>query len=364
MHDAGISEHVVKKINFGLSKVFSFAGELMYYPIINEMKHKFILLWAIWTLVGIALVGGASMADPKNSMAAVVANVLSLAPLLGILLALGAPKAAKQFSDWLHQEKNSLLYVAGGISFLFVLPGLVTGKFDPYYSVIFTAIVFAVFGVLKQAANQEFILTWTDLVLWLLLWIPFDLRWYMQMLPATNDSYTWWSVAISVVGVVGWVGYHRAGIGFNLTPRLKDLRIAVIALVLIMVVVVPPGLLTGFLSFHIPQSYPIPKLTLHFVGLFLTVALPEELFFRGILLGGLDKLFSKKWIPLVVSSLAFGLMHWNNASTLSTQITYVCLAAVAGVGYGWAYRKSGNNLLAAILVHTLVDWTWKLFLAG
>ena len=23
-----------------------------------------------------------------------------------------------------------------------------------------------------------------------------------------------------------------------------------------------------------------------------------------------------------------------------------------------------NNLLAAILVHTLVDWTWKLFLQG
>jgi membrane protease YdiL (CAAX protease family) len=131
-----------------------------------------------------------------------------------------------------------------------------------------------------------------------------------------------------------------------------------------MVLVVPPGLLTGFLSFHLPQTYPIPKLTIHFVGLFLTVALPEELFFRGILLRGLDKMFSKKWIPLVVSSLAFGLMHWNNANTLSTQITYICLAAISGVGYGWAYRKSGNNLFAAILVHTLVDWTWKLFLAS
>jgi len=98
------------------------------------------------------------------------------------------------------------------------------------------------------------------------------------------------------------------------------------------------------------------------VGLFLTVALPEELFFRGILLRGLEKQFSRKWIPLVISSLAFGLMHWNNASTLSTQITYISLAALAGVGYGWTYRKSGNNLLAAILVHTLVDWTWRIFL--
>jgi membrane protease YdiL (CAAX protease family) len=186
----------------------------------------------------------------------------------------------------------------------------------------------------------------------------------MQMLPAINDSYTWWSIAISTIGVIGWYGYRRADIGFNLVPRLKDIGIAFLALAFIMVLVVPPGLLTGFLAFHIPQSFNIPKLTLHFLGLFLTVALPEELFFRGILLRGLDKMFSRKWIPLVISSLAFGLMHWNNVSTLSTQITYVCLAAIAGLGYGWAYRKSGNNLIAAILVHTLVDWTWKLFLAG
>jgi len=57
-------------------------------------------------------------------------------------------------------------------------------------------------------------------------------------------------------------------------------------------------------------------------------------------------------------------MHWNNVSTLPTQIIYVSLATIAGLGYAWAYKKSGNNLLAAILTHTLVDWVWKLVLAG
>ena len=327
------------------------------------MKKRFVLLWAIWTLIGAALIYGSTISDSENSIASVIAIVLSLSPLFGILLALGSLKASPQFNDWLQKDKNSLFWVAGGISFLFVLPGLVTGKFDPYYSFIFTAIVFAVFGVLRQTANREFSLTWADLALWILLWIPFDLRWYMEILPLTHDTYTWWSIAIPVIGVIGWYGYRRADIGFNLVPRFKDIRIALLALVLIMVFVVPIGLLTGFLTFHFPQTYNIPKLTVRFVGLFLTVALPEELFFRGILLRGLDKMFSKKWIPLVISSLAFGLMHWNNASTLSMQISYVCLAAIAGMGYGWAYLKSGNNLFAAILVHTLVDWFWKLFLA-
>lgn len=326
------------------------------------MKNRFVVLWTIWTLIGVALIYGTSVSDSKNNFASVIANVLSLSPILGLVLALGSLRASRQFNDWLQRDKKSLVYIAGGLSLLFVLPGLLTGKFDPYNSVIFAVIVFSVFGVLRQAKNAEYIFTWTDLALWTLLWIPFDLRWSMELLPAVSGSYTWWSITVSAIGVIGWYGYRGADIGYNLVPKFKDLRIVLLALVMIMVVVVPPGLLTGFLTFSIPESFRIPKLLAGFVGLFLTVALPEELFFRGIMLRGLEKMFAKKWIPLVISSLAFGLMHWNNASTLSTQITYVSLAAIAGLGYGWAYRKSGNNLLAAILVHTLVDWTWRLFL--
>ena len=328
------------------------------------MKNRFGMLWAIWTLFGVALIYGVSVSDSKLSTISIVANVLSLSPLIGLMLSLGSVKASRQFNDWLRRDQNSLVYVAGGISLLFMLPGLLTFKFNPYYSAIFAAIVFAVLGVLKQAKSDEFLFTWTDLTLWILLWIPFDLRWYMDMVPGVSDTYAWWSVALSVIAVIGWSGYRGAEIGFNLVPKFKDFRVVLIAMAIIMAFVVPPGLITGFLKFNVPESYNIPKLALHFVGLFLTVALPEELFFRGILLRGLDKMFSKKWIPLVISSLAFGLMHWNNVSTLSTQITYVSLAAVAGVGYGFAYRKSGNSLFAAILVHTLVDWTWKLFLAN
>jgi len=328
------------------------------------MKNRLVNLWSVWTLVGVALIYGVSASDPKKSMISIIANVLSLSPLIGLMLALGSVKASRQFNDWLRRDQNSLYYVAGGISILFMLPGVLMFKFDPYYSVIFAAIVCAVLGVLKQAKNQLFTLTWTDLLLWLVLWIPFDLRWYMGMLPAASDSYAWWSVAISVIGVIGWYGYRGADIGYNLVPKFKDLRIALLALIMIMVVVVPPGLLTGFLTFSIPGSFNVPKLIFGFVGLFLTVALPEELFFRGIMLRGLEKMFSRKWIPLVISSLAFGLMHWNNANTLSAQIIYISLATIAGLGYGWTYRKSGNNLLAAILVHTLVDWTWRLFLTS
>jgi len=326
------------------------------------MKTKFISLWILWSLFGALLIYVVLSSDSSKSILAIVAMVLSFSPLLGLMLALGSPKASRQFNDLLKENKNSQYYVAGGLSLLFAIPGLFTGGFDPYHTIIFSFIILAVLGVLKKAKEKEFKLNWSDVAIWMLLWIPFDLRWYDGM--QANLDYTWWSVAISVTAIIGWAGYRGADIGFNLVPKLKDLPIAFLSLIMILVVVIVPGLGTGFLSFSIPETFDIPKLTTHFIGLFLTVALPEELFFRGILLRGLKKASSKKWVPMIISSVAFGLMHWNNLDDLPMQITYISLATVAGLGYGWAYLKSGNNLFAAILAHTLVDWVWKLFLTG
>ena len=326
------------------------------------MKKRLLILWLIWTLLGAALIFQVASSDSKNTMMSIVAMVISTAPLLGLLLALGSPKALQQFTGWLERDSNSMFYTAGGITLLFALPGLLTTTFNPYTTTIFAFIVFAVFNSLKRLNSESFKLSWNDIALWMLLWIPFDLRWSMQMHALLG--YTWWAMAISVIAVIGWRGYRKADIGFNLVPKLKDLYITLLALLMIMVVVVPAGLITGFLTFAVPERFDVPKLAAHFIGLFLTVALPEELFFRGLLLRGLEKVSSKKWVPMVVSSLAFGLMHWNNVSGLSTQITYITLATLAGLGYAWAYKKSGNNLFAAILTHTLVDWVWRLVLAG
>ena len=325
-------------------------------------KGHFIILWTIWTLFGAVLSYVVASLEADSTIISTLSLVLSLSPLMGLMITLGSPKAASQFNNWLNNTGNSIYYIAGGISLLFALPGLLTWTFNLYYTVIFAFIVFVVFGTLKQIRNTQFVLQWSDLAIWIILWIPFDLRWFTELHPSLD--YTWWSITISVVALIAWLGYRGADIGFRLVPNFRDFKITIIALAAIMLFVVPPGLLLGFLTFSIPESYDIPKLTAHFIGLFLTVALPEELFFRGILLRGLDKVFNKKWIPIAISSLAFGLMHWNNVDDLYVQISYVSLATVAGLGYAWAYRKSGNNLFAAILVHTLVDWIWKLFLTG
>ncbi len=326
------------------------------------MKNKFFSILLFWSLISAALIFAVASGDSKNTVMQIIAMVISTAPLLGLLLTLGSPKAAQYFTNWLQNSKNSIYFTAGGIALMFALPSILTFTFNPYTTAIFAFIVFAVFGSLKQLNSKTFSLSWIDIALWILLWIPFDLRWSMEM--HSMLDYTWWSICISLVAVIGWYAYRGADIGFDLVPKFKDLYIAVLALLMIMVVVIPPGLYTGFLNFAIPDTFNVQKSATHFVGLFLTVALPEELFFRGLLYRGLQKVSAKKWVPMFVSSLAFGLMHWNNANDFSMQITYVFLATIAGLGYAWAYKKSGNNLFAAVLTHTLVDWVWKLILAA
>ncbi len=326
------------------------------------MKNRLLVLWFVWALLGAALIFEIESSNSKNTIITVIAMVISTSPLLGLVLALGSPKALVQFKGWLQKDKNSIIYIAGGLTLLFALPGLMTNTFDPYTTAIFLFIALSVFGSLKTLSSESFELSWADVALWMLLWIPFDLRWSMKMHPLLD--YSWWSIAISLIAVIGWKGYRNAKIGIDLVPKFRDLYIALAALLMIMVVVAPAGLVTGFLTFGFSEKLNALKLAAGFIGIFLTVALPEELFFRGILLTGLEKVSSRKWVPAVVSSLAFGLMHWNNISGLQMQITYVSLATLAGFGYAWAYKKSGNNLLAAMLAHTLVDWVWRLIFAG
>ena len=69
---------------------------------------------------------------------------------------------------------------------------------------------------------------------------------------------------------------------------------------------------------------------------FLT-ALPEEAVFRHVIQGGLRDWLGGtsggQWVAMVVGGLAFGLAH------LAGGWTYVALATLAGLGYGWILRR-------------------------
>jgi uncharacterized protein len=85
----------------------------------------------------------------------------------------------------------------------------------------------------------------------------------------------------------------------------------------------------------------------------LVVALPEELFFRGFLLGLLEKRFppKRRWlgggigIALVLSSLAFALIHIPKDGDPRVLATFF-----PGLLFGWM-RSATGSILAPTLVH-------------
>jgi len=90
---------------------------------------------------------------------------------------------------------------------------------------------------------------------------------------------------------------------------------------------------------------------------FLLIALPEELFFRGILQNLLETRLGKR-PALVTAALLFGLSHFNHGASFNWR--YVLLASIAGVFYGRAWRAN-RQILASVLTHTAVDVVWSLW---
>jgi membrane protease YdiL (CAAX protease family) len=90
---------------------------------------------------------------------------------------------------------------------------------------------------------------------------------------------------------------------------------------------------------------------------FLLVAVPEEMFFRGILQNLLETRLRKNAALLVAAGL-FGLAHFNKGADFNWR--YVLLASIAGIFYGRAWRAH-RRVLASSITHTAIDVVWSLW---
>ena len=321
-------------------------------------------IWLAWIPFAIALIAGFLLVEEKITKLPALhwlSLVIGLSPFIAAQLSFGSERAVKKLRNWFNTSSKSIVWTSGAISVLFILSGILIGQFDPYAAIIFSLGTFTALSALGEINKEKMGLTWTDGIVWILLWIPFDLRWNNHLWFGLDGfTYTWWSFSISVMAIIGWGSIRQfPGFGYRLTPRWKDILIGVLMIIPIFVLAVPIGLSTDFLRFSPSNSFQPFEIAAYFIGIFLTIAIPEELFSRAVLQNGLERLFKQHWIGWVLASMAFGLMHWNNASSLREKLIYCVLASIAGFFYGWAYKKSGNNILAPVITHTLVDLIWK-----
>lgn len=92
----------------------------------------------------------------------------------------------------------------------------------------------------------------------------------------------------------------------------------------------------------------------------------EELYFRGYLMQGLGVIFKNRWLPFIVTSVGFGLLHLGNPEV--AKLGYVIMISYIGTGFLLGIMTlmdeglelsigfhAGNNLVTALLV--TADWT-------
>lgn len=152
-------------------------------------------------------------------------------------------------------------------------------------------------------------------------------------------------------------------IGYSFLWNFKDLRIAFLTLFLLAFSLIPLGTQMEFIQFSFtpPSLGETIKLIL---GIYFLVAIPEELLFRGLIQNLLFKSFNGRipwFLILSIASFIFGLSHWNNFSP--TDLRYVLLASLAGLGYGFVYFKTGKTTVSA-LVHCGVNFFWAVCFPG
>lgn len=180
------------------------------------------------------------------------------------------------------------------------------------------------------------------------------------------------SFVFALLGVFLVIKYiHKQTILSVTTARSKmDWKRVFFSFALWAIVGIASTLIEWFLSpIHFEINFkPIPFLILAIIGLLLIPiqTTTEEYVFRGYLMQGFANLSRNKWIPLLMTSLIFGLMHLSNPEVVKMgngiMIYYIGTGLFLGIitlmddGMELALGfHAANNLIGALLVTS--DWS-------
>src|SRR5208337_4663590 len=148
-----------------------------------------------------------------------------------------------------------------------------------------------------------------------------DLRWFEGAWPPHLAIFN--KVLLLDAGIYGFILIRQLdGVGFDLRLRFKDLGIGLREAAFYTPIALALGLSLGFLHLH--PGWPAPGLAaVALIFTFFFIAVPEELFFRGLLQNLLEKRVGR-YGALLLTACLFGLAHFNKR-TASFNWRYVLL---------------------------------------
>jgi uncharacterized protein len=285
---------------------------------------------------------------------AVAMLVIELAP--AAIFGCAADRVAKPMARW----PSSLRWILPALLALpYAVIAITQQRFHWQWFALYAALPVAMAWLLDGAAavDPEQRGNWRDAVILLTLGLAVDPRWFDSAWPAGWRGLG--NLLLVDAGLYGFLGVRRlSGTGFDFHLRWSDWKTGLRELLFFAPVVLALGLALGFIHAHgnVPGA---GKGVLTWMGIFVFVAVPEELFFRAWVQNLLEVRVGRS-AALIAASLLFGLSHFNKRLAPGTghfNWRYVLLAAIAGIFYGRAWRDQ-RRVPASAITHTFVDWIW------
>jgi membrane protease YdiL (CAAX protease family) len=311
-----------------------------------------------WTMLGIwasVCLAGALFASwagyGGRPFAATLTSFCLLLLVILLLAARGVPEAI-----------NAKLDVAGGMFvgvfslLLYLIYLLGTSSLDIARVLAIAALIFVPLGLAAWAGNAA-AGVWQDFASILGIWmfVKFGPRPWLWPYPGAKLSHVLTVLVAVNTALAAFLLLRRVkGIGYSIGWGKHWGMYVAGSFALFACIAIPLGMALHFISFAPQWSHWSTYVGLS-VAILMFTAWPEELLFRGLLQNCLGKATNSELAGWCTASVLFGFSHITNMGFPNWR--YVILATIAGLFYGWTWRKTGS-IFASALVHGAVDAVW------
>ena len=282
------------------------------------------------------------------------ATVATFSILLLVMLAFAARGVAEGLAGRFGAVGGFLLGAFLFVGFVIYLVG--TGTFAVERAGVMAGFVFVPLG-LAVSSRGGAAGSWQDFLTVAGVWmfVKFGPAHWLWPYPGGRLAYVLTVLMAVDVALACFLLVRRAkGVGYSIGWGKNWGLYVAGSFVLFGCVAIPLGIRMQFIAFD-PHWADWRGVLLGSLGILLLTAWPEELLFRGLLQNFLARASKSEFAGWWTASMLFGLSHITNLGFPNWR--YVILAAIAGLFYGWTWRRTGS-IFASAVVHAGVDVTW------
>ena len=283
-----------------------------------------------------------------------VATLLVFACFLSIMLVFAARGVVEHLATLGGSGLGWLL--ATLLFFLFVVYVLGTGNASLLRLLAMAGFLLVPVLILSLAEGAQ-PGSWQDFLTLSIIWVAvkFGPSHWIWPYPDARLAYIFTVIVAVNLAIAGYLLLRRIkNVGYNIGWGSGWAVNIFGSLTLFALIAIPLGIRIHFIAYA-PRVHEWKSFVPLAIGILFFTAWPEELLFRGLLQNLLSRASKNEHVGWIGASILFGFSHITNLGFPNWR--YVLLASIAGLFYGWTWRKTGS-IFASAIVHGSVDVLW------